>query len=574
MDTQLDWLSSMAAGHDRLAPPPVSFGSSTPALPNNYPHDHLHPYPVPSALADNLRLVETHADTHRPHVLRDDGASGNDSVPLSLTAQELTLEESKTYMRWYLDILARTNQRTITMNDVYHFLSNFRLSADVKQKINRIFVKILALINIGEFFALLRVVSHTLEGKEPTRLLVRQKAPVPVPVLILLKKRHSDDNDELQPPPLPPTRPAPPLDLDLFTQFMLTGQRPDDRVPKRLKKLKSVKFSDQIVSDVHDVSDPPPPPLLLDYSLPMDQLMLHLHSARAPLSPDPEEKQILADMEPQINHFRNLHSVDTMLVDGVPANIHVHLGLPRPPLPNLLPAPLQPNMTGPAQMRHMADLLPLRPNVTGPADMARFAALDTALDAPPVSLQSFTAHMTPDTAANTDANARLAVPGRGLDPVRPPVPARRARSLSLPNPVHLPPPPIAFGAAPAFGLRSISLSPAPPPLPPKSPPRHSTLSPPPPPSRRRGSSLASSPTPIGSIDGIMANQSPLRNSSLNSHSTPNSVHQNANYQNANYQNSGAVYQNSDASSSTANILDDLKALQEEVDKIRNMAGGF
>lgn len=575
MDTQLDWLSAVASGQNHLAPPPVSFGSSS-----SFPRAPAPPdYPVPSALADNLwaQARETRNDGARSDGAAGAAADNDESVPLSLTALELTLEESKTYMRWYLDILARTNQRTITMNDVYHFLSNFRLSAAVKQKINRIFVKILRLINIGEFFALLRVVSHTLEGKEPTRLLVRQKAPVPVPVLILQKKRHSDDDDkellDLDPaapadPAADPAQPPPPLDLDLFTQFMLTGQRPGDRgdrVPKRPKKGKSVKFSDQVVSDVHKMDETLPDPQLLDYLLPMDQLMLRLNHARAPLSPDPEEKQILADMAPQINHFRNLHSVDTMLVDGVPANIHLNHGLPRPPLPQPSPAPLQPNMTGPAQMRTMVHdlLLPLRPNVTGPADMARF------MDPPSVSLQSFTAHMTPDTAANTSANAHmdtydtLGLP-QPSNAARPPVPAHRTRSLSLPDPVHLVPPPVA-PPAPAFGLRSMSLSPVPPPLPPKSPPGRTGLSPPPPPVRRRGASLASSPAPLASIDSLVAPQSNTAHHTYNAmpNTTPAALYQGS-----------SVYQNSDASSSTANILDDLKALQEEVDKIRDMAGGF
>ena len=35
-----------------------------------------------------------------------------------------------------------------------------------------------------------------------------------------------------------------------------------------------------------------------------------------------------------------------------------------------------------------------------------------------------------------------------------------------------------------------------------------------------------------------------------------------------------MYANNSNNDSTANILDDLKALQEEVDKIRNMTGGF
>ena len=64
--------------------------------------------------------MEVHSDNNsydNISLLRD----LEDGIPLSLTAQELTLQESKTYMRWYSDILARTNSRTISIHDVYNF---------------------------------------------------------------------------------------------------------------------------------------------------------------------------------------------------------------------------------------------------------------------------------------------------------------------------------------------------------------------------------------------------------------------------------------------------------------------
>lgn len=78
------------------------------------------------------------------------------SIPLSLTAQDLTLQESKTYMRWYSDILARTSSRTVTINDVYNFLNNFKIPQDAKEKINKIFLKYYRLSILGSF-------SHYLE---------------------------------------------------------------------------------------------------------------------------------------------------------------------------------------------------------------------------------------------------------------------------------------------------------------------------------------------------------------------------------------------------------------------------
>lgn len=574
MDSRLHWLESVSHSGEELAPPPVSFGfSSNTELQKTQNH-----YVFTNVLADNIAA-------------RNNESSSPESIPLSLTAQELTLEESKTYMRWYSDILARTNLRTITMADVCQFLNNFRLSAGALEKISRIFSKILSLINIGEFFALLRVVSHALDGKEPSRMLIKVKTVVPLPPSILLKKRQNDEDDEPKQPEAP--QPSAPLDLDLFTQFMLTGERPEDRAPKkRLKKMKSVKFSDQIVSDIHDM-----PQLQnssqLDYLLPMDQLLSKMagrnvafpNIPRPVASPDPEEKQILKDMESQINHFRNLNSVDTMLVDGVPSNIHLHANAFSPlPQGRLLPQLLKPNMTGPAQMAKMgyantdpnmhsntnldtnmntnanvANNTMLRPNATGPADMARFLPVNGA---PSISLQSFTDQMT-DTFANTASNARI---GSDKELPPPPIPAtRRVRSMSQPNPTreeehnhasgadengygyHLSAP--NFLAEPDLRFRSASLSPVPP-IPPRSP--QGRVPPPPPPSRRRGGSTASSPQPPESysIDSIIRETPPTIPPK-----TP-------------------LYQHTDSSSSTTNILDDLKALQEEVDKIRDMTGGF
>lgn len=583
MDSRLSWLDSTLQGtrdssNDNLAPPPVSFGFTSNTDLQKPPQDNK-AYYFANALADNLGRNE------QPDELED-------LISLSLTAQDLTLEESKTYMRWYSDILVRTNLRTITMNDVYQFLSNFRLSAEAQEKINRIFSKILLSINIGEFFALLRVVSHTLAGEEPSRKLIKIQTNVPTPPSILLKKRQNDDTEEEPKQPVEnPDLPSKPLDLDLFTQFMLTGERPEERTTKkRLKKLKSVKFSDQIVTDIHVPSpDKQPNSYIsslgeLDYLLPMDQLLDRLNASKAgpsgnnnsllvpqltpgPIrSPDPEEKEILKDMEPQINHFQHLNSVDTMLVDGVPANIHLSNQGFYTPLPregSLLPQPqlLKPNMTGPAQMaqiigvppqdQHQPQPSPLRSNITGPADMARLLLPDTGdPNAPKISLQSFTSQMTGDTLDNTARNARIS--DDRLPP--PPVPTRRNRSVSQPNflendhPQASSPLPTSNGDSASQGAfqryRSASLSPAMngPPVPPRSP-LHNTRPgpPPPPPSRRRGN-----------LQGLSDETKPPLPPKV-----PNEL-----------------YQNSDGSSSTANILDDLKALQEEVDKIRDMAGGF
>lgn len=637
-------------GFDWLNIPPTHSGSRGPAPAVSF--GYLNPNrSAPSAsdsqtfhLANSLaeHLVRTHA-LYRPHSTSSSPAplmtadSDDLSIPLSLTAQELTLGESKTYMRWYSDILARTNARTVSMADVYQFLNNFRISAAVKEKINKIFHKILRSINIGEFFALLRLVSHTLSGKEPQRRLIKMEAPVPTPPSILSKKRQNDDQDDEYLSPAQNDAPQDKIDLDSFTQFMLTGERPGDRVLKKLKKQKSVKFSDQVVTDIHDmnavaspISSPLPQPL--DYSLPMDQLLTRMAQGGAntiqPPSmntqehrdlPDAEEREILRDMESQINHFQNLNSVDTASIGGVPSNIHLHgrsgFLLPNPTgtsTQTFSPSPtveeqqqrqfLQPNMTGPAQMARLyandsllqnpsnegdhndylgPDMTPLRPNVTGPADMAKLfsppASQYPQEQAPKISLQSFTDQMTGNTLANTIENSRMdtgspsrihasSFSNRPLPP--PPVPnTRRMRSVSSPTPRIVSPSsnlgntvtqsagsdqhsPLRFAGSP---------DPVAPPIPARSPLLNAPVRsgrlqpPPPPPSRRRGSSVVSnpdnSPSPAPPLPPKVSNEDSLQKQ--------------------------PVFYNSNLSNdSTANILDDLKALQAEVDKIKTMTGGF
>lgn len=481
------------------------------------------------------------------------------SIPLSLTSQDLTLQESRTYIRWYSDILARTNSRTICMADVYNFLVNFKLSPELKDSLNKLFHKILDSINIGEFFALLRVISHCLNGQNPSRNLVRTAAPIPTPPSILSKKRQNDHDDEEENEPVEPIAdPQPagqPLDLDSFTQFMLTGERPDDKPRKRKKKLKSVKFSDQIVTDIHDdtfqsSSPAPSPHNELDFSLPMDQLLSRMSSNNSQPK-DEEEQEILKDMSPQLNHFQNLNSVDTASIGGVPASIHLNNGSNNHSTDQLL----KPNMTGPAQMsqylqHHPEQDVPLKPNRTGPYDMMKmFSPSPEDQQQPPqeppqptnpvspqpqhnqeipkISLQTFTNQMTGNTASNTMANSQA---GYYADkPVPPPpVPAsRRHRSMSSPTP-HIdhgasPVPPISRARSPNSPVKPVP--------------------PPPPPSRRRGASGSSfSPQP------------PM---------LPPKVPEPP---------SNGMYSN--LSDSTSNILDDLKELQAEVDRIRDMTGGF
>ncbi|EGV65673.1 hypothetical protein CANTEDRAFT_102388 [Yamadazyma tenuis ATCC 10573] len=543
------------------APPSVSFGGLGPsdsALSSSLRHN---------ASADNVSIPS--AKTTRIHSYSDTALVSDDNqasqaladdtgIPLSLTTQDLTLAESRTYIRWYSDILARTETRTISMVDVYKFLHNFKLSAELKDKLNRLFFKILNSINIGEFFALLRLISHCLQGNSLHRGLIRVAAPVPAPPSILSKKRQSGDDEEdddtlndSQDPSVPANPTSNPLDLDSFTQFMLTGERPDDKPSKkRSKKLKSVTFSDQIVTDVHESLGPPVPSPApspspqneIDYSLPMDQLLNRISSQSK--NPDAEEQQILDDMGSQLNHFRNLNNVDTASIGGVPSSAPFGHQQYDSQL-------LRPNMTGPAQMsqylqKQQQEPQQLRPNVTGPYDMMKIfspspdespqqSVEQPVAQAPRVSLQLFTDQMTGSTAENTLANSRLdatASPNQDRPLPPPPVPAaRRARSLSSPTP----------------NGRSVP--------------------PPPPPSRRRGvSSTVSSPPPQAFQVPPQAYQVPPQSAPA---LPPKVIPTEAFYPPPQQQELSAQ-----SSGSTTNILDDLKELQAEVDRIRDMTGGF
>lgn len=606
--------------------PPVSFGfnsNSDLSTSNNTLNTNFFRNQSADQLVAERYGNRTNSGKQDPQYSGDLG----ESIPLSLTAQDLTLQESKTYMRWYSDILARTNSRTISMADVYNFLNNFKITQEMKEKINKIFHKILHSINIGEFFALLRVISHVLRGEPPRRLLIGIKAPVPKPPSILSKKRQNDedsgsnsDTDNIITANSTKNE-SKTLDLDSFTQFMLTGERPDEEPRKRKsKKMKSVKFSDQVVTDVHDsyvispVGSPLPQPEQLDYSLPMDQL---LKSIKQQGTNDTEEREILENMETEMNSFHNLNSVDSASVNGVPSHLdfNKHTSSEQNNDENLLkpnmtgPAQmsamlgrhtssqlLQPNMTGPSHMSnfyHQAhygetpnedsspyiengynsglenSIKPLRPNVTGPADMARlFSPTPDRNDShllPKVTLQSFTdrmlsqeLHPDPVTINHTINNTNVS-PLSSTSPLRnrplppPPVPAgRRSRSASSPIPrdfvgantenIYQGLNQNVLGQQSNSPLSSMSnnnsLHP-----PVKSHQKLTSPPPPPPPSRRKVSNSVSSYTSPPPLPPKVAVDS-----------------------------SNDVY--SGNNDSTSNILDDLRALQEEVDKIRDMTGGF
>lgn len=585
-DTTFDWLGvNKRAGNGRLAPEvlfsPASLVDSV-ARPTPPPLPHRH-YLLENVPADNFDPYLHNANGHNPQAtlhpvranlyahsvelfpLSDD----DDSVPLSLTAQELTLAESKTYMRWYSDILLRTNAPTICLADIFSFLNNFKLTQAAKDQICRIFHRIMNSINIGEFFAVLRVIAHALIGDEIKRQMIKIAAPPPVPPLILSKKRQNDDNDLDAASTV--SQELKPLDIDLFSQFILTGERPEEK--KGRKKQKSVKFSDQVVT--HDelplmLPTPQPQAQPVDYQqMLMDQLLRMRLQQQQPQAMGEQEQM----MDSQANSYQNMNNVDNSQ-QQLPENL------------------LQPNMTGPAQMAqylHEEQKL-LQPNMTGPAQMAKlfegptqpsqritesdmsriFGANEPDISAPRISLQSFTSQMTGTTQENTMHNADMASPYNQQhlsffnptshhDSTNTPIPwpetnrnqnqpqmASQTQAQNQFQSQFMPPQPPASRQRSMLlpqqteGVYGASLGV------PQRPQQSRT--PPPPPPRRRNVSYSEQPPALPPKIELSYAPPP-----------------------AGWNAGPPAPQRTD---STSNILDDLKALEEEVNKIRDMTGGF
>lgn len=519
--------------------------SSTPAPPVSFLSDLNLPGSTPTTNSISQQASPIHNSSDSNHSLYNHRSQlQNDvstyDIPLSLTTQDLTLQELKTYIRWYTNILSRTNTRTIHLQDVFNFLSNFKIPQPLKDEINRLFKN--RNINIGEFCALLRLISHGLSTGYINRSLVKEVAPVPKPLSILSKKRQSEEVEEDIVEPPKDSR----LDLDSFTTFMLTGERP---TPKR-RKNKSVKFMDDVVSDIHESSVPEE----IDYSLPMNEILKLQNQQR---SPQPDEEEVLKDMNDQLNHFQHLNAVDTVSVGGRNTNVHLR-GSRSNSVNGSTEELLKPNMTGPAQMSQYYSHLGqdqqdnlLKPNRTGPYDMMRMFSPDTQSqvqaqnEVPKISLSAFTDQMT-GTGANTLNNTNNTPP---------PPPSRRNRSQSSPTL-------LSDRYSPLSNLRTESegrVSPRPPP--------------PPPP--RRGANL--SPALPPKIPNEIPNQQ------YSYQQPPYQPQQPIPHHNIS---ASTFYPNNEELSDipapvqevgrqdTNEILDDLKALQAEVDKIRDMTGGF
>ncbi|SCU96366.1 LAMI_0F06304g1_1 [Lachancea mirantina] len=275
-------------------------------------------------------------------------------VPLSLSRSQLTKEEIRTYLRWYNYIASRKGSKLISLEDVFRFLSNFPLNEIIKTRIEHIFKSCRGALNIGRFFAVLRLVSRALtKGVLPTRSMLRESAPIPKPKSILAQGNNEvyEEVDET------PRGEKPEIDFDSFAALLLTGQK-KKRLRRRIinydKRSKSVRFSDKLVTfqdemvkpefvanheaavngedEGHD--DDPSEGAPLDLSLPMDQLLKKIASRKKkndalveklPSEQEPEtqeEREVLEGMKESLNHFHQIQNVDNVSRSGITAQIN------------------------------------------------------------------------------------------------------------------------------------------------------------------------------------------------------------------------------------------------------------
>ncbi|CCH45304.1 hypothetical protein BN7_4886 [Wickerhamomyces ciferrii] len=619
-----DWLNIAGLSSDsNLPPPPVSFGvtptSSTSSVnlvqqngqqqqqqPQGNGVDFQRPVPPPPPSQSKSEDVLS-----KPTYIEDDEDL---AVPLSLTIEQLTKDEAKTYLRWYNDIVVRKNTKLIRLSDVFNFLNNFNILDQNRSILEKIFRSCTSL-NIGEFFALLRLISHTILGTGiPSRKLIKVPAPIPKPKSILSKKRMNDlengdddnDNEFMNKLTSNTGSDASKFDLDSFTQFILTGERPEERQKKKKKNglSKRVKFSDEVsVEPSAEAAEP----VNFDLTLPMDQLLGRYNKPKPQPSPESSgkinEDEELHEMKDQFDHFKNVKNVDSALVHGTPANIpsiffdhemgNSNNGSPRvsSPDPSSQFRLLSPNHTGPVRPlppNHTGPVLSpgmLQPNTTGGGDMFLNSLLTNQSQhqqqaPPPPTMQPLQQQHTNGQLApnytglnqsqlqptmtgslssqmrqnfNPDYRAGSASPNLGNNLSVPQPPQSRQRSASSPipfdpNSLHVPqqqqqqqqqqraPSPITSSRSP------------PPPPPPRS--RANTLSAPPPPPSRNSNPGPALPPKI-----------PMNNSQSPSPSLYQQQQQGFNA-------SPYGQRNDSVSSSTADILGDLKALQSEVDKIQ------
>ncbi|SCU80156.1 LAME_0B01816g1_1 [Lachancea meyersii CBS 8951] len=351
--------------------------------------------PPPVSFDFGSRVSEKKADISVSNGGTEYTETNEDSkVPLSLSKSQLSKEEVRTYLRWYGYITSRKNAKLVKLDDVFCFMTNFLISQVVKERVAHIFKTCKNSLNIGQFFAVLRLLSRAMhDGVLPTRRMILESTPVPKPKSILAAGNEEvyEEIDDSQ-----AGGPELKVDFDSFASLLLTGQkkkRMRRKITNYIKKLKKVRFSDNLVTfqdqtwhnpsdsqtDNDETIDSNEP---LDLSLPMDQLLKNLAArkknsalvSRPPSEQVPdtqEEKEALEDMKESLSHFQHLQKADNVARGGLPAEALQSKGGHEIPL-----EPLKPTATGSANylfrssqapIQHMQQE-PLKPTSTGSAN--------------------------------------------------------------------------------------------------------------------------------------------------------------------------------------------------------------
>lgn len=346
---------------------------------------------------DNIQVHHHHKQGQNPHSHTDmiyKETPEELRVPLSLSRSQLTKEEVRTYLRWYNFITSRTHSKLVKLIEVFKFLANFRLSHDLKTRIEAIFRTCKNALNIGQFFAVLRLISKALiENVIPNRRMILDKAPIPTPRPILTSGDRHEVYEEVDEEP---DSNGQKVDFDSFASLLLTGKSVQKRIRRRIPdsadKNKRVRFSEHVTfqeppsedgeeNGSHEVSDDEEADGKMDLSLPMDQLLKRMAKRKekntALVSSMPneqqeteEEREVLEDMKDSLSHFKQIQSVDlasmpTIRVSGNEPEMQ----------------PLKPTSTGSANSlfrqhynnqssagAYQEPLQPLKPTATGSAN--------------------------------------------------------------------------------------------------------------------------------------------------------------------------------------------------------------
>lgn len=267
-----------------------------------------------------------------------------EGVPEGIPADSLDLspDESRSFPRWYTDLLLRKGNQAVSLDDALRFVGNFGLKEADKQSILGLFKKGITTLDPCQFYIFLRLAGHILDGKtkvEPE--MIYMPASVPRPRSILSRKRkneltESDSQTATQGVGNPfrktsgSSHKAPAkMDIDSFATFLLTGNRPasnDEDLSggsalsgqSKIKKKKRVTFdAEPQVSEAAARS--------MEELMRQADIQQQLHAAQVARQPPPppqyhvngrDEEEEEDDVNFTNNAFANV-KVDSVLVHGV-----------------------------------------------------------------------------------------------------------------------------------------------------------------------------------------------------------------------------------------------------------------